>query len=87
MRASCILRGLECCGGDPSLTVFLLADAAERTNAEQQLAHAAEVDFVCVTPPASGCLTLSRCGCDRNSSLSDTWANIVTYPRLPTSSL
>jgi hypothetical protein len=35
-------------GGGPSLTVFLLpADAAERTNAEQQLAHAAEVDFVC----------------------------------------
>lgn len=86
MRASCLLRGLDCCGGGPSLTVFLLADAAERTNAEQQLAHAAEVDFVCVLP-ASDFLVLSPCGCNRNSSPSDTRANIVTYPRLPTSSL
>jgi hypothetical protein len=40
--------------GNPSLTVFSLslADAAERTNAEQQLAHAAEVDFVCDTLPS-----------------------------------
>jgi hypothetical protein len=28
----------------------LAPDAAERSNAEQQLAHAAEVDFVCVSP-------------------------------------
>lgn len=27
----------------------LAPDAAERSNAEQQLAHAAEVDFVCVS--------------------------------------
>lgn len=33
----------------------LAPDAAERSNAEQQLAHAAEVDFVCVSsyPPSS----------------------------------
>lgn len=29
----------------------LAPDAAERSNAEQQLAHAAEVDFVCVSLP------------------------------------
>lgn len=28
----------------------LAPDAAERSNAEQQLAHAAEVDFVCISP-------------------------------------
>lgn len=34
----------------------LAPDAAERSNAEQQLAHAAEVDFVCVSfPPPSSC--------------------------------
>lgn len=86
MRASCLLCGLDCCGGGPSLTVFLLADAAERTNAEQQLAHAAEVDFVCVPPslwlPRPVALWLRR-----NSSPSDPRTNIVTYPRLPTSSL
>jgi importin subunit beta-1 len=30
----------------------LAPDAAERTNAEQQLAHAAEVDFVCSPCPS-----------------------------------
>jgi hypothetical protein len=30
----------------------LAPDAAERTNAEQQLAHAAEVDFVCSPYPS-----------------------------------
>ena len=30
----------------------LAPDAAERTNAEQQLAHAAEVDFVCFPCPS-----------------------------------
>lgn len=40
----------------------LAPDAAERTNAEQQLAHAAEVDFVCIPylpiRPGPFCLTV-----------------------------